>query len=139
MRWKREKAHLIFIFRQSPNSKFYKTTNLNSSDKNSVEIILAKFGFLLKLIWCIYDQSFLHPIEVKYRSAIAPLVFFIISINFDNIVFSLKLLLYFYCWLSISRLVAVLKYLKFSEFFRKISESQFLDKILDLRAPIDKI
>ena len=64
---KRVKLHLVFIFRRSSNSKFYKTTGLNSREKISIEIILSEFGCLLKLIWCMYGQSSLRPIDGKYQ------------------------------------------------------------------------
>ena len=32
---------------------------------------MSCFGFLLKLIWCMYDQSSLRPIDGKCRSATA--------------------------------------------------------------------
>ena len=74
VRREREKDHLIFIIRRSSNSKFYKATSLKSSEKFSVEIILSKFGFLLELIWCMFNHSYLRHVDGKYRSATAPLV-----------------------------------------------------------------
>ena len=64
-----------FDFHISSIFKFpTKTTGLNSPEKISVEIISSKFGFILKLIGCMYDQSCLRSIDGKQRSATALLV-----------------------------------------------------------------
>ena len=60
-----------FVDLQTQNSKKLLAWIL---PKNSFVIILSKFDFLLKLIWCMYDQSSFCPIDGKYRSATAPLV-----------------------------------------------------------------
>ena len=70
---KRREVHLIFIFRRSSNLKFHKTTALNTSEKNLRRNCLVKIRLFLKLIWCMYDQSSLQPIDGKYRSLTAPL------------------------------------------------------------------
>ena len=68
-----------FVHLQPQTSR--KTTGLNFAEKNSVQVFSSKIGFYLKrkLIWWKFDQSFLHPIDGKDRSATAPLVFFCIS------------------------------------------------------------
>ena len=68
---KREKVHLIFIFLISSNSNSHKTTGFSSSEKIT-EFIWSKF-FLI-LIWCMYDQSSLRPIDGKYPGVTVLLV-----------------------------------------------------------------
>ena len=59
---KTRRVHLIFIFRRSLNSNFWKTTGLNSSERISVDLILSEFSFLSRLIWCMFHQSYLRPL-----------------------------------------------------------------------------
>ena len=50
--------------------------------KNSVDTILSKFGFLVKLIWCMYDQSGSCPINWKKIPAQLRLLFSCTLMNF---------------------------------------------------------
>ena len=68
-----EKAHFLFLFCGFSNSLFSRATGLNSSDKVSLVMSLS-ITFFVNVIYCIFDQSFTHPIDRKYRSATAPLV-----------------------------------------------------------------
>ena len=72
------KIRLFSLFLRPSNSKFCKFTGLSSSENNSIENILSKTGFFLKLTWCMWcidDQSSFRVIDGEYRSAIALLVF----------------------------------------------------------------
>ena len=68
-----EKAHFLFLFCGFSNSLFSKATGLNSFDKVSLVMSLS-ITFFVNVFYCIFDQSFTHPIDRKYRSATAPLV-----------------------------------------------------------------
>ena len=71
---KREYVNLIFKFHHFSNSKFDETTGLSSSEIISVEIIVSKFGFFLKLTWSMDGGSSLRPMDEKCRSATASVV-----------------------------------------------------------------
>ena len=62
---------ILWIFKL----KISEATGSNSPDKMSVEIFLSIKGFLVEVMCCMFDPSFLLPIDRKYWSETAPLNF----------------------------------------------------------------
>ena len=56
------------------NCLIAKAKSLISSDRISIEVFSVRFGLCVRMIWCLFDQFFIHHIDRKYRSATALLV-----------------------------------------------------------------
>ena len=69
-----KKVHLILLLPQFSNWIVSKAIGLNSFDKILIDMLLAKFGFCVKIICCLFGQFFIGYIDEKYRSAFAHLV-----------------------------------------------------------------
>ena len=105
---KREKVYLIFLFRRSLNWLFFKKNDwFEFSWKKLRRNYVIKIRFLFQLIWCMYDQSSLHPIDKKYRNGTALLVRIIPSLGCSE-----------GFWAPCSLVLAQLVVEEFSESFR---------------------
>ena len=65
---------LISLFSRFSNSQFPNATSLVSPVNVSVENIFCQKFFYVNVFCCMFDQSFKHPFDKKYRSLTAPLV-----------------------------------------------------------------
>ena len=67
---------MAWLVRRYANSSFSKVFGLNSSNKISIDNFLfcQQIFYFVKINCCLFDQSFLHSFDGKYRSETALLV-----------------------------------------------------------------